>query len=158
METLILANEILLPEVARLVAEGNEVTLKTKGNSMLPFITGDRDSVVLVRPEVLSVGDIVLAEVSPAHYVLHRIYALQEGKVELMGDGNFRGREHCRSSRVVGKVKFILKKGTVEVDCNSRFQRFRAWIWRYPLYPFRRIILAIRRRLLLVVEILFAKK
>ena len=148
METLTIANNILLPVVARLISEGKEVVLKTKGNSMLPFITGDRDSVVLIKPGELSVGDIILAEIAPGHFVLHRIYAFKEDKIELMGDGNIRGREHCTQNHVAGKVKEILREGNVSIDCNSPSQRRKAWIWRYPLFPFRRIILAVRRRVI----------
>lgn len=147
-KTLLIANEILLPEIIRLVDEGREVVLRTKGNSMLPFITGDRDSVVLKKPSQLSVGDIVLAEIAPRHYVLHRIYAFpDDGTVELMGDGNLRGRERCRLSDVRAEAVEILKKGTDSINCKSAWQRFRAWIWRNPLFPFRRIILGVRKRL-----------
>ena len=40
-------NEILFAEVRRLIAENRNVTLKAKGSSMLPFIRGGEDSVVL---------------------------------------------------------------------------------------------------------------
>lgn len=40
MSRLIIANEDLLPEVAKMLAEGLIVTLPVKGNSMLPFIMG----------------------------------------------------------------------------------------------------------------------
>ena len=56
-----LANEILFPEVAALLEEGHTVTLKAKGTSMMPFIVGGRDSVVLQKADRVAVGDIVLA-------------------------------------------------------------------------------------------------
>ena len=40
MNTITIANEILLEEVRRLLMKGNNVTIRAKGNSMLPFITG----------------------------------------------------------------------------------------------------------------------
>ena len=50
MKKVVMQNEILLTEVQRLVAEGESVTLKAKGTSMLPFIRGEHDNVVLVKP------------------------------------------------------------------------------------------------------------
>ena len=94
-----LPNEIFIPEIARLVAEGKQVVFTPTGVSMRPYIEGGVDSVTLVRPDDLQVGDIVLAEISAGHYVLHRIYVLQGDAVTLMGDGNLQGNEHCTRSR-----------------------------------------------------------
>lgn len=44
-----LPNEEMLPEVAKMLSEGNCVKLKAKGNSMLPFIVGGRDEVVIEK-------------------------------------------------------------------------------------------------------------
>ena len=40
-------NEILLPEVARLIKEGHTVTITVLGNSMNPFLVDRRDRVTL---------------------------------------------------------------------------------------------------------------
>ena len=45
MKKVILSNDVLLPEIIRLLNEGESITMKVKGNSMLPFIT-DRNSVM----------------------------------------------------------------------------------------------------------------
>lgn len=137
-----IANDILLAEVGRLLAEGHKVELKTKGNSMLPFIVGDRDSVLLYRHESLELGDIVLAEIGPKHYVLHRIYAVSGNKLTLMGDGNIRGTEHCMSQHILGTVELILKADGRKIVPGKAF----AW---KRLLPLRRIILGIYRRIAL---------
>jgi len=49
MRTIAVPNEELLPEIARMLAGGETVTLKAKGNSMLPFIVGGRDNIVLQK-------------------------------------------------------------------------------------------------------------
>lgn len=137
-----IANDILLAEVGRLLAEGHKVELKTKGNSMLPFIVGDRDSVLLCRHEILAPGDIVLAEIKPGTYVLHRIYDIQGDRVTLMGDGNIRGTEHCMSQHILGTVELILKADGRKIAPGKAF----AW---KRLLPLRRIILGIYRRIAL---------
>ena len=73
MKKMIVPNEILLAEADDLLSKGIEVVLMTKGNSMLPFIRGEKDSVNLKRFGAVEVGDIVLARIAPQRYVLHRI-------------------------------------------------------------------------------------
>ena len=133
-----LPNEIFIPEIARLVAEGKQVVFTPTGVSMRPYIEGGVDSVTLVRADDLQVGDIVLAEVAPQHYVLHRIYALQGDTVTLMGDGNLQGNEHCTRSNVLAKVSAIRSpKGRTK-------PLTRAWLWRHILRT-RRLWLKIYR-------------
>lgn len=43
----------IIEEAIRLVKEGVSVTLPVNGNSMLPFIIGGKESVILQQPEVL---------------------------------------------------------------------------------------------------------
>ena len=133
-----LPNEIFIPEIARLVAEGKQVVFTPTGVSMRPFIEGGVDNVTLVQPEALQVGDIVLAEVQPQHYVLHRIYALDGESVTLMGDGNLAGTEHCQQGDVLAKVIAIHSpKG------HSK-PLTRGWLWRHMLHT-RRLWLKIYR-------------
>lgn len=133
-----LPNEIFIPEIARLVAEGKQVLFTPTGVSMRPFIEGGVDNVTLARPDDLRVGDIVLAEVRTQHYVLHRIYALQGNEVTLMGDGNLQGEEHCTIDQVLAKVTAIHSP-------NGRNKPLtRAWLWRH-IVPLRRILLKIYR-------------
>lgn len=145
MGKITLPNDVLLDEVARLVAEGETVTLMTKGASMLPFIVGGRDSVVLVRPEELFPGMIVLAYVQGGRYVLHRILSVDGTKVVLMGDGNIKGVEVCTPADVKA-VAVRISKPSGEVDCLSKRHLRQAAIWK-TLLPVRRWILAVYRRL-----------
>lgn len=133
-----LPNEIFIPEIARLVAEGRQVLFTPTGVSMRPFIEGGADNVTLVRPEHLQVGDIVLAEVQEQHYVLHRIYALKGEQVTLMGDGNLQGQEHCPLRKVLAKV------AAIHSPKGRRKPLTKAWLWRHMRLT-RRIWLKIYR-------------
>lgn len=136
-----LPNEIFIPEIARLVAEGRQVQFTPTGISMRPFIEGGKDSVTLIQPDDLQVGDIVLAEVAPQRYVLHRIYGLQGNHVTLMGDGNLCGEEHCLTEAVLAKVAAIYS------PAGRRKPLTRACIWRHMRHS-RRIWLKIYRHTL----------
>jgi len=133
-----LPNEIFIPEISRLIQEGKQVVFTPTGVSMRPYIEGGVDNVTLVLPGQLEVGDIVLAEVHPQHYVLHRIYALDGEHVTLMGDGNLQGCEHCTADHVLAKVAAIHSP-------NGRSKPLtRAWLWRHMLRS-RRLWLKIYR-------------
>ncbi|MBP5397196.1 MAG: S24/S26 family peptidase [Bacteroidales bacterium] len=145
---IVLPNAVLLGEVKRFVREGSRVTLRTKGNSMLPFIRGDKDSVELILPpKPYRKGDIALAEIRPGLFVLHRIWSIRGEDVTLMGDGNGRGKEHCRLENLVGYVDRIIRPDESGYDPNTRWMRFLAVLWRL-LLPIRPYILAARHRLL----------
>ena len=146
MNKVVVPNAILLGEVKSLLAEGKDVVIPTKGNSMLPFIRGGRDSVNLRRLEDVGVGDIVLAEIREGVYVLHRVFAVDGESVILKGDGNLRGVENCRRSDIAGTALSILKDNVREVDCRAPKALRRARAWRALGRPFRRVFLAIYRR------------
>ena len=61
-----LPNESMLSEVTSLLQTGHRVKLRARGNSMLPFITGDRDSIILLKKKTVHRGDIVLARIPAA--------------------------------------------------------------------------------------------
>ena len=73
MKVIQLSNAEFLPHVTGLVAEGHDVSIRAKGQSMRPFIESERDIAVLSKEEAFEVGDVGLAEIEPGHYVLHRI-------------------------------------------------------------------------------------
>ncbi len=140
-----IGDEVILSEAIRLVKEGVCVTFPVKGNSMLPFIVGGRDSVILEKPGALQWGDVVLALVESdnkqgKHYVIHRILGLDGSDVTLMGDGNLLLRERCKRSDVCAKVLQVVKPNGKKISFNSFWNRFAAKLW-FFLLPFRRYLL-----------------
>lgn len=117
----------------QLLAEGKQVKLTPVGSSMLPFIRGEVDSVVLRRPESLRVGDIALAPYQ-GRYVLHRVIRIEGDTVVMMGDGIVKGTEKVDRSAVLATVTEIVK-------ANGRHRNpTRGRIWRF-LLPVRRYLL-----------------
>lgn len=147
MKTRIIPNAELVSEIGRLIDEGEEVVFKPKGVSMLPFIRGGKDSVLLRKADELKTGDIALAKVSDGRYVLHRVEKIDGEEIVLMGDGNLVGRERCRRGDVMAiAVKII--KDKKEIDTRSPSHMRKAGIWKM-LLPLRRYLLAIYRRIIL---------
>ena len=138
------SDEQILADAVRFVNEGMAVTMLVKGRSMLPFIHGGIDSVVLTRPGDVRPGDVVLARIDGRRYVLHRVMEVSDTRVELMGDGNLVGREHCRMEDVLARADEVVKGDGRHVRLDTPRQRRAARLWR-RLLPFRRYLLFIYR-------------
>ena len=149
---IVMPNNVLLAEVIRLVNEGQRVTLPVKGYSMNPFIIGGRDSVELVKPEKVSVGDVVLAWINDSHYVVHRIINIAGDRVQLMGDGNRTCDEYCSRKEVAARAEYVVGKNGKKHYLYSRsyVAASRLWWW---LRPVRRPLLAIYRRTILRIKL-----
>lgn len=139
------ANEELLPQIVDILTEGKQVILKARGQSMLPFIVGDCDSVVLQKKDAeYSELDIVLAEPYPNLFVIHRILKIDGEIATLMGDGNISNIEICKKNNIHGYVSQIIKADR-KIDPNSPNEIKKAKIWS-KLLPFRKYLLAFYRR------------
>ena len=147
METIqkVLPNNEILAEVIRLVNEGQRVTLPVKGYSMLPFIIGGQESVELVKPGSLAVGDVVLAWINGCRYVVHRIIRIDGDRVELMGDGNLTGNEYCYINEVPARAEYVVSRHGKRRYLYTRLRVAESRIW-WRLKPLRRIILGVYRR------------
>jgi hypothetical protein len=141
-----IANDILIPELARLLKEEKEVRFTPSGNSMRPFIEGEKDSVVLSplnNPP--RKGDILLARVQVVDrktFVLHRVLRMEENEQEtifvLQGDGNLQGEEKCAKEDIIGIVKRIEYPSGKRKICSSAF------LWQ-KMFPCRKWLLKIYR-------------
>ena len=146
MDKLVINNDEFFGKVISLLEEGKEVTIPVKGFSMLPFIRGEKDLVVLVKPEKdLSVGDIVLFRYY-GRYVMHRIISMDGGTVVIQGDGVPKNTEKVTRADIYGLAVKILRNGTRPVDPYSPCQRRKVRIWQ-KLLPVRGYLLALYRRL-----------
>ena len=143
-----IANDILIPELARLVAENKEVRFTPSGVSMRPFIEGDRDSVVMrafrCTPRK---GDIILAQVRNTAgyttYVLHRLIRIENDQYVLQGDGNLSGEEYCQPEDIIAQV--------VQIESPNGHRKLltRGRLW-YALRPVRKWLLKIYRHTWLI--------
>ena len=139
------SDEQIIGDAVRLVNEGLSVTMLVKGRSMLPFILGGLESVVLTRPGEIREGDVVLARIDGCRYVLHRVMEVSDTRVVLMGDGNIRGQEICRPEDVLARADEVVGEDGRHRRLDSPAQRRRARWWR-RLLPVRRWILAVYKR------------
>ena len=141
-----ITDELIIEEAVRLVKEGVSVTLPVNGNSMLPFIIGGKESVILQPPGLVAVGDVVLAWVENRRYVVHRIIRIDGKRVTLMGDGNVAVTEHCLLDDIKARVTHVVDAKDCKHDLYNSWRKLAAKVW-FWLRPMRRYLLAIYRRL-----------
>ena len=139
-------NDDFIQELIRLLREGHMVTIKVQGHSMRPFLENNRDKVIMRKPILLNVGMIVLVQIGNGCYVVHRIIKLKADTIILRGDGNMT-TENCRAEDVMGEVIAFFRKDRKKAVCtNSLEWRVYSWIW-IRLFPFRKYLLWLYRRL-----------
>ncbi len=147
-------NDKLLPEIISLLNDGHSVTLTLRGYSMRPFLEDSRDKALLVAVdnkgtrldtgEPIRNHDVVLAEIKPGLFVLHRIIRIANDELTLCGDGNITD-EHCHLSDVKAIAKEFYRKGRIKPDTTTgRKWRTYSWLW-IRLRPLRRYLLYIYR-------------
>ena len=134
-------NDILIPEMGRLLKGGQQVIFTPGGVSMRPFIEGGRDTVTLEYPKDIRVGDILLCKVGE-RYVLHRLLTIEGDTLRLKGDGNITGGVYCHRDDVIGRVIAIRSP-------QGRQKRLtRGRLWHY-LSPIRKYLLKVYRHLVI---------
>lgn len=139
-------NATFLPEIVKLMEEGHTVTLRLRGYSMRPFLEDNRDKALLSKAINTQLGDVVLAETSPKHFVLHRVVKINGDNVTLRGDGNL-GTEQCKLSDIKGFAIGFYRKGHDKLDkTNGLKWRTYSFLW-CTLLPIRRYLLAFYRRI-----------
>lgn len=140
-----MTDEQIIQEAVRLVQDGVSVTFPVKGRSMIPFIFGGRESVILQKTGSLQRGQVVLAQVGTDRYVVHRIIKAEADRITLMGDGNTCGTESCTPANVLAVATHVVDENGRRRTLESKGQLLKAQVW-YVIRPFRRIILAVLRR------------
>lgn len=129
----IVDNRELFSVVRDELLEGKSVRVAVRGQSMLPFFMSG--STIELRPIAKSdirKYNVVLADAGRS-FVVHRIIAVNNERVTLLGDGNIIGTEVVERDKIYGIV-----------DCSQlHIALAKVWVW---LRPVRRFPLAILRR------------
>jgi len=150
MEKMVVGNDVFFADVLKVLDQGRQVTIPVKGYSMLPFIRGGKDLVVLEKSGGdLKADDIVLFHIGPmegGRYVMHRILSVDGDAVDIMGDGVPKNHEHVHRSQILARAVRILRGGTRPVDPYSPGELRKVHFWQW-LLPLRRYILFIYRHL-----------
>ena len=153
---LVFSNNDFFALVAQELADNGKVRFRVKGVSMQPLLRNERDEVLVEKdPDSLKKGDIVLFRFHGG-YILHRIYAVQDGVYRIKGDNTYGAKEYCRREDILGKVTRIYRKKTgssqeepaqyLDQDPYTFKWNFVARFWRFRCSIYQ-VLYAIKRRL-----------
>ena len=145
MEKMVLNNEVFFAQVLDMLDAGHQVTIPVKGYSMLPFIRGQKDLVILEKAGEIRPDDIVLFR-HAGRYVMHRILSIDGDAVDIMGDGVPYNHEHITRSQVLARAVTVLRDGKKAVDPYSARELRKVHLWQ-RIRPLRRYLLFIYRHL-----------
>ena len=141
-------NHTFMQKIARQFREKscNRVTFVVYGYSMHPFLHNGRDKVVLAPPAPPRTGQVVLAEIAPQRYALHRIIKIEGNTITMRGDGNpLAMTEQFTADKIVGTATAFIRKGEY-VSTNSRKWKIYSTLWN-ATRPIRRPLLSLYRRI-----------
>ena len=93
--------------IEEVISSDGEFRLYPKGTSMLPLIRQGKDSVILVKPSLLSKGDIILYKRENGQFVLHRIIKIKGDDLIICGDNQSDLETGIKTSDVIAKVKAV---------------------------------------------------
>ena len=129
----IVDNRELFSVVRDELLEGSSVRVAVRGQSMLPFfMSGSTIELHPIAKNDIRKYNVVLADAGRS-FVVHRIIAVDNERVTLLGDGNIIGTEIVERDKIYGIV-----------DCSRlHIALAKLWVW---LRPVRRYPLAILRR------------
>lgn len=144
MQTVTVPMEELAQILKLQLVEGGRAALNVTGSSMKPMLHGNRDAVFLV-PEAPKKGDVILYRRENGQYVLHRIVRINDGESFVCSGDNQWKPEMVSAHQIMATVSEFRRNGK-RYNKNHKGYRIYVWLW-VGIFPLRRPILAIRRRL-----------
>lgn len=150
----IVSMEDLIPLMKEQIKNNGEVTFTPKGNSMLPLLRNNKDTVTLCKAEFpLKKYDVPLYVRENGKYVLHRVVAIENDSYVMRGDNQFINEPGIREEQIIGIIHSFTRKNK-RYDCNSIAYRLYCKIWvntvgmRKCLKIMRRLAGRIKRKVL----------
>lgn len=143
-----LKNDIFFAEVEELLAEGRQVTILVRGNSMRPLLRDGRDKVILRRAndEDIRKGAVMLFRYRGSH-VMHRVTRIEGDVVIFEGDGNYKMQEIALRKDIIAVMEAVVRPSGRRIECSSRRWCILSFMWLSQARIERRVILGIMRRL-----------
>ena len=141
-------NNIFFDQVESLLSQGEHVTIKVRGESMMPWLRDGRHSVVVRRHTDADVkAGVVMFYVYRGQWLMHRLRKIDGDKLYFAGDGNYKQWEVVEREALRGIVVSIISPAGKETRCESVVWRLQSRMWLILPAIVRRYILAVVRRL-----------
>ena len=132
------------------LTEKGQAYVRVTGISMQPLIRHLRDGVVIVPPEKIRRGDIVLFDRKNGRYALHRVIRKGKNGFSMAGDNQWYMEKELPYDQIIGVVSCIERNGK-RIPRENFFLRVygvTVTLLTWPRIYIRRIIAGIYRKIL----------
>ncbi len=137
-------NEIMIPAaewmsaLKPLMDEGRELKLCPVGSSMVPFVVGGRDAVILCSPKLKKParGDIALFSREDGLFVLHRIHHIRKDGYYMLGDAQTWIEGPVKADNIQAIATAVIWKNKI-IRCDGPGMKFltKTWLILRPVRP-----------------------
>ncbi len=107
----ILPTEQYFALVRQQLAENGQAYVRVTGVSMMPLLRHLRDGVIVVPPEKVRLGDIVLFDRRNGRYALHRVVWKGKKGFSMAGDNQWHMEKNLPYDQIVGVAAAIDRNG-----------------------------------------------
>jgi len=126
----------MLPAMEEMLNSGGKVTFTVEGSSMLPTMTGGRDSVTLIKPTgSLKKYDIPLYRRDNGKFVLHRVIGFTDTGYIMCGDNQYAKEYGITDAHLIGLVSSFTRNGK-EINTNNFVYRAYSVLFCCPIAKF----------------------
>ena len=123
----------IAPVISEIVSNGGSVKLEVKGNSMMPLIRDEKDTVLLKKADDVKKYDVVLFRKKDGNIALHRIVESNDSQYTIIGDNQYRFDCNIKHDDLIAKVS-QLDRGKHSI--KEEQIRWFGMVW-YATYPLR---------------------
>lgn len=125
----IVSMEDMIPLIKEQIANNGEVSFTPKGNSMLPMLRNNMDTVVLGSAAgKLKKYQVALYLRDNGQYVLHRVVKVKVDYYVMRGDNQFVDEWGIRDDQIIGIVHSFTRKGrTYSCDSKTYIIYYKLW-------------------------------
>jgi signal peptidase I len=117
----------MIPIIYSALGRGQSIRMTARGSSMIPFIR-DKEVCDLSPPNLLTLGDIVLAKSMSGKYLLHRIVKIKGDIFFLRGDALVNCEGPFSRGDIIGRVTTTYPKGHARA-LNCGIWRLAGLVW-----------------------------
>ncbi len=107
----VLETEKYFTIIKQMLADHGQAFVRVTGSSMYPLLHHLRDGVILVPPERVRAGDIVLFDRRNGRYALHRVIGMGKRTFTMAGDNQWHMERNLPCEQIVGVVRAICRDG-----------------------------------------------
>ena len=130
----VIPTEAYFSRVRQALSENGRAYVRVTGDSMRPLLRHLKDGVVIVPPDRIRRGDIVLFDRRNGRYALHRVIRKGKNGFTMAGDNQWHMETDLPYDQVVGVVSDVVR-GDRAIPCRHFFLRFYSYVVTELTFP-----------------------